>query len=180
MSVGGLVPGKGFHRVIEVLPALLQRFPGLVYLVVGGPSLAGDMRAALGAQVAQLGLSEHVRFMGQIAPQDLAGILSAADVFVLATANEGWANVFLEAMACGLPVVTTDVGGNREVVCSAEVGALVPFGDAGGLSDALTAALEHPWDRQAIRRFAERNSWTPRIDQIDAALTAMHQEHRRT
>ena len=180
VSVGGLVPGKGFHRVIEVLPALLQRFPGLVYLVVGGPSLAGDMRAALGAQVAQLGLSEHVRFMGQIAPQDLAGILSAADVFVLATANEGWANVFLEAMACGLPVVTTDVGGNREVVCSAEVGALVPFGDAGGLSDALTAALEHPWDRQAIRRFAERNSWTPRIDQIDAALTAMHQEHRRT
>ena len=180
VSVGGLVPGKGFHRVIEVLPALMQRFPGLVYLVVGGPSLAGDMRAALAAQVERLGLSDHVRFMGQIPPQELAGILSAADVFVLATANEGWANVFLEAMACGLPVVTTEVGGNREVVCSAEVGTLVPFGDAVALREAVATALEHPWDRQAIRRFAERNTWTPRIDQIDSALTAMRSEYLRT
>ncbi len=180
VSVGGLVPGKGFHRVIEVLPALVQRFPGLVYLVVGGPSLAGDMRAALAAQVERLDLSDHVRFMGQIPPQELAGILSAADVFVLATANEGWANVFLEAMACGLPVVTTEVGGNREVVCSAEVGTLVPFGDAVALREAVATALEHPWDRQAIRRFAERNSWTPRIDQIDSALTAMRSEYLRT
>ena len=178
VSVGGLVPGKGFHRVIEVLPSLLKRFPGLVYLVVGGPSIAGDMRAELDAQVLRLGLADHVRFLGQRPPQELAGILSAADVFVLATANEGWANVFLEAMACGLPVVTTDVGGNREVVSSATVGTLVPFGDAGALANALAVALEHPWDRQAIRLYAERNSWTPRIDQIDTALTALYAEYR--
>ena len=178
VSVGGLVPGKGFHRVIEVLPVLLKRFPGLVYLVVGGASLAGDMRLELDAQVDRLGLRNHVRFLGQRPPQELAGILSAADVFVLATANEGWANVFLEAMACGLPVVTTDVGGNREVVSNAAVGTLVPFGEPAVLSDAIAAALEHPWDRQAIRLHAERNSWTPRIDQIDAALTALCAEHR--
>ena len=172
ISVGGLVERKGFHRVIALLPALRQQHPGLVYLVVGGGGPEGDMSPELRAQVAALGLGEAVRFLGPLAPEALSGPLSAADVFVLATRNEGWANVFLEAMACGLPVVTTDVGGNAEVVCRPELGRVVPFGDAPALQAGIDAALATPWDRAAIRRHALDNAWDTRVDR----LVAMFQE----
>ena len=163
VSVGGLVERKGFHRVIELLPALRQRWPGLTYLVVGGPSPEGDMGAELQRQVTALALDDAVRFLGPLPPERLREPLSAADLFVLATRNEGWANVFLEAMACGLPVVTTAVGGNAEVVCRAELGTVVPFGDAERLSQALSQALATRWDAAAIRRYAEANTWDQRV-----------------
>jgi teichuronic acid biosynthesis glycosyltransferase TuaC len=162
ISVGGLVDRKGFHRVLEIMPQLLAKYPDLVYLIVGGASPEGDIRERLERQVAELGLAAHVRFLGSMAAKDLHQPLSAADVFVLATANEGWANVFLEAMACGLPVISTDVGGNREVVCAEHLGAIVPFGEPQALSAALDAALQRDWDRQAILRYAAENSWDTR------------------
>jgi glycosyltransferase involved in cell wall biosynthesis len=66
-------------------------------------------------------------------------------------------------MACGLPVVTTDVGGNAEVVCRPELGTIVPFGDKGALSAALAAALGRTWDRDAIIAYARANSWDDRV-----------------
>jgi glycosyltransferase involved in cell wall biosynthesis len=166
ISVGGLVERKGMHRVIDCLPALLDRHPELHYLIVGGASPEGDMRADLGAQVTRLGLGGRVHFLGEIPPVELKGPLSAADVFALSTRNEGWANVFLEAMACGLPVVTTDVGGNAEVVCRPELGAVVPFGDAVALSAALDDALARDWDRAAILEYARANQWERRVAQL--------------
>jgi glycosyltransferase involved in cell wall biosynthesis len=100
--------------------------------------------------------------------------LSAADVFVLATRNEGWANVFLEAMACGLPVVATDVGGNAEVVCSPELGTIVPFGDGVKLREALDDALRCTWDSAAIRRHAQANTWDRRVDELLRAFADVH------
>lgn len=170
ISVGGLVERKGFHRVIELLPDLIQRHPQLVYLIVGGPSAEGDNRVELEAQVARLGVQRHVRFLGTREPAELSAVLGAADVFVLATSNEGWANVFLEAMACGLPVVTTDVGGNREVVCRAELGVVVPFGNAAALGSALNAALQQHWDRSLIRAYAVDNAWDERVSRLMAAF----------
>jgi glycosyltransferase involved in cell wall biosynthesis len=98
--------------------------------------------------------------------------LSAADLFVLATSNEGWANVFLEAMACGLPVVTTDVGGNREVVSDARLGTVVPFGNGSALRAALEHGLDHHWDRAAITEHARANAW-------DTRVTVLCEEFRR-
>lgn len=166
VSVGGLVERKGFHRVIELLPALRRQHPGLLYLVVGGSSPEGDMTDMLKRQVSDAGLDDAVRFLGPLSPERIREPLSAADVFVLATRNEGWANVFLEAMACGLPVVTTDVGGNAEVVCSPTLGTVVPFGDADRLRDALSHALTHPWDAAVIRRHAVANTWDQRVDEL--------------
>lgn len=163
VSVGGLVERKGFHRVIELLPELKQTCPDLVYLIVGGGSPEGDILNRLKQQVADLGLSDVVRFLGAMPPKELHVPLSAADVFVLATSNEGWANVFLEAMATGLPVITTDVGGNREVVASSELGTVVPFGDPKALLQALQEALQKKWDRSAILKYASDNSWDTRI-----------------
>lgn len=166
ITVGGLVERKGMHRVIECLPALIQHYPDLHYLIVGGGSPEGDMRADLDAQVARLGLSGHVHFLGTLEPDELKWPLSAADVFVLATRNEGWANVFLEAMACGLPVVTTDVGGNAEVVCRGELGSIVPFGDMVALRQALDAALNKDWNRAMIIGYAQANQWDKRVAQL--------------
>lgn len=173
VSVGGLVERKGFHRVIELLPRLRERWPGLIYLVVGGASAEGNNRPQLEQQVAQLGLGDTVRFLGSLPPDALKQPLSAADVFVLSTRNEGWANVFLEAMACGLPVVTTDVGGNREVVDRESLGFVVPFGDAEALETALDRALAAPWDRAAIRHHAEQNAWDGRVDLLCEAFAEM-------
>ena len=170
ISVGGLVERKGMHRVIECLPALLERYPDLYYLVVGGASPEGDMRAALEAQVRTLGVADRVRFLGALPADELRWPLSAADVFALSTRNEGWANVFLEAMACGLPVVTTDVGGNAEVVCRDELGIVVPFGDAAALRQALEAALGRNWDREAIVAYARANQWDARVARIVATF----------
>lgn len=166
ITVGALVERKGFHRVIECMPELLRHHPGLHYLVVGGASPEGDMEAQLRAQAARLGLTERVHFIGPVPPEDLKWPLSAADVFVLATRNEGWANVILEAMACGLPVVATDVGGNREVVADTRLGRIVPFGDQAALCDALDQALNQDWDRQAILAYARENDWEGRVTRL--------------
>jgi glycosyltransferase involved in cell wall biosynthesis len=163
VSVGGLVERKGFHRVINCLPKLIQEFPTLHYLIVGGPSPEGDMGSQLRAQVTELGLNDHVVFTGPMKSEALKEPLSAADVFVLSTRNEGWANVFLEAMACGLPVITTDVGGNAEVVCHPELGTIIPFDDQTVLENALAAALKQKWDRNKIIAYAQDNTWDSRV-----------------
>ncbi len=171
ISVGGLVERKGFHRVIDTLPYLTRRFADVHYLVVGGPSPEGDMSTQLSEQVHRLGLEERVVFLGTISAERLHIPLSAADVFVLSTRNEGWANVFLEAMACGLPVVTTAVGGNAEVVTDASLGILVPFGDQSRLEAAIERALESHWDNDAIIAHAQANAWEHRINALVNELT---------
>jgi teichuronic acid biosynthesis glycosyltransferase TuaC len=170
VTVGGLCERKGFHRVMAAMPALLKQHPGLTYLVIGGPSPEGDWTDKLEALATELGISANVRFTGPQPPDRLRHWLSAADVFVLATRNEGWANVFLEAMACGLPVVTTRVGGNAEVVNAPHLGEVVAFDDAAALQAAIDRALHTPWDRTRIRAYAEANTWDRRIDQLEHAF----------
>lgn len=174
VSVGTLVERKGFHRVIECLPALRRKFPGLRYLVVGGAGPEGDWSDHLRARVTELDLDDSVRFLGHRSPDELPTLLSAADVFVLATRNEGWANVFLEAMACGLPVVTTDVGGNKEVVADKRLGTLVPFDDTEALETTLATALDTSWDREFIRTHAEANDWSLRVDVLLHEFERLH------
>ena len=173
VSVGGLCERKGFHRVMACLPQLREQFPGLQYLVIGGPSPEGDWTERLRALSEKLSLQDTVRFLGPLPPDELRHWLSAADVFVLATRNEGWANVFLEAMACGLPVVTTRVGGNAEVVCRPELGEVVTFDDEPTLTRALSTALSRRWDRAAIRTHAEANTWDRRIDVLEREFVAL-------
>ena len=164
VSIGGIGERKGFHRLIECLPALLTDHPKMLMLIVGGPSPEGDWTERLRLMVREKQLDGHVRFLGSMPPEGLKVPLSAADVFVLATRYEGWANVFLEAMACGTPVVSTRVGGNAEVVCRDELGTLVPFGDQAALIEAVHRSLVNTWDRDAIQNYARENTWDRRID----------------
>jgi len=164
ISVGALVERKGFHRVIEVLPELVKQHPQILYLIVGGDSPEGNIRETLEQQVKTLKLENHVRFLGALSSEQLKKPLSAADIFVLSTSNEGWANVFLEALGCGLPVVTTDVGGNKEVISHSDLGIIVPFADRQALAGALLQSLESTWDQEKIIRYAQDNAWDTRVE----------------
>jgi glycosyltransferase involved in cell wall biosynthesis len=170
VGVGNLIELKGFHRVVPLLPWLRRRHPGLVYLVVGGATASGDMSGRIRALAREHGVEDCVRLCGRQPPDELRWFYSAADAFALATEYEGWANVFLEAMACGLPVVTTRVGGNPEVVREPDTGILVDYWDPDAFRDALDRALSAPWDREAIRRYARENDWERRVDQVEAVF----------
>jgi len=171
ITVGALVERKGFHRVIALLPRLRERFPNLIYLAVGGGSPEGDWTARLKRQVANLGVADCVKFVGPIPPAELKWPLSASDVFVLPSSNEGWANVILEAMACGVPVVASDVGGNGEVVASDELGALYPFGEIEALFVNLYRALGSQWNRHVLLAHAAANTWDLRVRQLISLFT---------
>ena len=159
LTVGGLVPRKGVMRVIEILPEILAKHPEAVYVVVGAGGAEGDYEAACRAAVGAKGLEGSIRFEGAVAPAALPDYYRAADVFCLSTTNEGWANVLQESLAVGTPVVTTDVGGNREVVGSPDHGIVCRPADATALCDALLAALGTRWDRSAISAWGRRRDW---------------------
>jgi len=166
VTVGGLVERQGVHRVVECLPPLIKEYPDLVYLLVGGANAEGDYSEHIRERAEALGVSRHLVFLGALEPSELSGPLSAADVFVLATSNEGWANVILESMACGTPVIATDVGGNAEVVNSAALGSIVPFGDSAALTDALLESLRLEWPVAPLTEYALQNHWDTRIEII--------------
>ena len=173
LGVGNLIPLKGFQRVIPLLPDLRKRFPDLVYLIVGGASSQGDMSDELLALARHHGVEDCVRLCGRQPPSELKWFYGAADVFALASEYEGLANVLLEAMACGVPVVATRVGGNPEVVRTARVGTLVDFWDAEGFAGALSDTLGREWDRLDIARDAERHGWEARIDALESILRSV-------
>jgi glycosyltransferase involved in cell wall biosynthesis len=170
ISVGGLVERKGFHRIITILPFIKETFPEIMYVIVGGQSVEGNYEPVLKKLVKDLGLSDIVRFSGPQPHKQLYKWLNASDVFCLATSNEGWANVFLEAMACGLPVVTTLVGGNEEVVVSEDYGLLFKLDDEKEMLRSLITALEKKWDREKIIAFARSNTWEERAIHLSQEL----------
>ena len=163
VSVGTLNERKGFHRVMEVMPALAERHPDLRLVIAGGVGPDGNNEAYLRGLARARGLEGRVHFLGPLPPEELRWVYSAGDLFVLATRFEGWANVFLEAAACGLPIVTTDVGGNAEVVHSEEVGLIVPYGQPEALRQAIDHTLTKEWDCEAITAYARANAWETRI-----------------
>ncbi len=168
ITIGALVERKGFHRVIELMPELLKQHPNLHYLIVGSAGVEGDWTEKLNTQVKTLKLEHNVHFLGARPPSELKEILSAADVFVLSTRNEGWANVILEALACGLPVIATDVGGNSEVVSDSKLGTIVEFDNKNELKTAISTAMSKNWDKNYIIKYAQDNSWNKRVDILRA------------
>ncbi len=153
LCVGALIPRKGQRLVIE---AVAQR-PGLALLIVGD----GPMREALQALAEQLGVASRVRFLGETPHRALPDIYSAVDALVLASEREGWANVLLEAMACGAPVIASDVNGSAEVVGAPEAGRLLAARTPAAIVAAVDDLQRNPPARAATRRYAERFGWRP-------------------
>jgi teichuronic acid biosynthesis glycosyltransferase TuaC len=155
LCVANLVEVKGHALVLDALHRLRDRHPRAHLLLVGD----GPLRKTLERQAAVLGLCDRVRFVGAVPNDALATWYSAADLSVLASRSEGWANVLLESMACGTPVVATDVGGSSEVVAVPAAGALVRRRDADALAETLAGVLAARPPRDAVRRYAEGFGW---------------------
>lgn len=96
---------------------------------------------------------------GRVPPEQVAVMLNAADLFVLASRSEGWCNAISEALACGCPVVATDVGGNREIVSESGLGRLVPSGEREALVEGICRGLAAAWDRDRIALVGGRRDW---------------------
>ena len=160
LTVGGLAERKGVGRVIDLLPRLASSRPSLIYLVAGGGGPEGDERAALERRAQDLGVEDRVWFLGQLPPDELPQVYQASDAFVLATRNEGWANALHEAIACGLPSVATDVGGNREVLGDGAAGILVPFGDADALREAIEGVFDGALDPGTVAAIGRSRTWS--------------------
>jgi glycosyltransferase involved in cell wall biosynthesis len=156
LSAGHLIERKGHHHVIQAL----ARLPETDLLIAG----AGPDRASLESLAARLGLNARVRFLSNLDQDRLREAYNAVDALVLASSREGMANVLLEAMACGTPVVASAVWGTPELVAAPEAGVLMPTPDADGVVagvEQLFAALP---DRAATRRYAEQFSWQATTD----------------
>jgi glycosyltransferase involved in cell wall biosynthesis len=145
VTAGALIPRKRPELVLEVA----RRVPDATFLFVGdGPERARLERTA----------GRNVRFAGAQPHEKLPGFLAAADVMLLPSRSEGLANVWVEALACGTPLVVTDAGGAREVVTAPEAGRIVaPQPEA--LAEAVKALIAARPDRAKVRRAVEGFSW---------------------
>jgi glycosyltransferase involved in cell wall biosynthesis len=158
LSAGALVERKGHHRILRALAAMApDRRPQLA--IVGGPGPEGSYAEQLVRLAATLDLGKWVRFLGPVSPTAMAELMSAADVFCLASTNEGWPNVIHEALACGTPVVATDVGAVPEMLAGGRYGCVAPVNNPAALEKALAEALERDWDRTAIAAWGCARSW---------------------
>ncbi len=156
ITVGHLCPRKGFHRVLRILPELLRHNARARYVIVGQDGAEEPWEGRLRREVCDLGLQDVVTFTGALPPDCVAEWLRAADLFVLPTDNEGWCNALYEAVAVGLPVVCTDVGGNGEVIDGSS-GVLVPVGDQAELLRSVRRVIDRmpgPRVSKSVRTWA--------------------------
>jgi glycosyltransferase involved in cell wall biosynthesis len=131
---------KGVDEVLTVMPSLVRDIPGLVYVIAGD----GNDRHRLEAKVKQFGVAEHVVFAGYIPEKEKADHFRLADAFVMPGRGEGFGIVYLEAMACGIPVVASKADASREAVLNGRLGWLADPDDPQELSAAIKAAMKHP------------------------------------
>ncbi len=150
VSVGALIPRKGQSLVIDALPHL----PDAQLVLIG----EGEDRARLSQQAETLCVADRVTFTGNLPHEEIAAWLSAADVMALPSASEGLANAWVEALACGTPIVITDAGGAREVLVDESAGQIVER-TAEGVLAGLQSVLAAPPSRAACRQIAERFTW---------------------
>jgi len=131
---------KGFDEVMELLPDLSEVIPNIVYLIAG----EGSDRERLEAKAKSLNISDRVIFTGFIAESEKADHYRLADVFVMPSKGEGFGFVFLEAMACGIPVVASKVDGSREAVRDGLLGIMVNPDDPEEIKSGILQALKLP------------------------------------
>ncbi len=151
LSVGHLVELKGHDLAIGALAHL----PGVTLMIAG----SGVELARLQALARELKVEERVRFLGAVPQPELPRYYGAADALVLASSREGWANVLLESMACGTPVVASRVWGTPEVVAAPAAGVLMAERSRQGVTDAVNALRADYPAHDDTRRFAEQFSW---------------------
>jgi glycosyltransferase involved in cell wall biosynthesis len=167
VTPGNLIPLKGQRLAIEALAAI----PGATLLIAG----EGPERPGLEALIADLGLAPRARLLGSVAPEKMPELLAAADLMMLPSEREGLANVWIESLASGTPILIADVGGAREVLDRPEAGRAVAR-DAAAIAAAAREMLASPPDPAAVRHSAERFSWQRNGAELHEHLSSLAPE----
>jgi glycosyltransferase involved in cell wall biosynthesis len=157
VTVSVLRPKKG----VEVLIEAIHHVPDAIFLIIGD----GSMREEWTALAERTGIANRIRWAGY--RRDVDQLLAGCDLFVHPSLDDAFPTVLLEAMAAGLPVVASNVGGIPEIVTPGVTGALVPAGDAVALASAITAMLASPVDRPRIQDAAQQFSTTAWIERVE-------------
>jgi glycosyltransferase involved in cell wall biosynthesis len=164
---------KGYDYALRAVSILRARGYPVTYTIAGQDEGAGE---AVELALHDLGLEPFVRTPGELSPIGVRNLLAASDIFVLASVSEGLCKAAQEAMAMGLPVVTTDVGGMTEAVVHGQHGLVVPSRDPEALADAIAALIDDPRKRRALGAAAAeraRRIYDAR-DQIDRLIAVFH------
>lgn len=159
LSVGALIPRKNQNLLIAALPQL----PGATLMLAGQGPCESDYREL----AVKLGVESRVRFMGNVPHDDLPALFAAADVMALVSESEGLANAWVEALACGTPIVASDVGGIRELVKSRDTGRIVKR-NPDAVASAIKELLANPPSRDAVAANVGAFSWDENARQLAA------------
>ncbi|MFO7461391.1 MAG: glycosyltransferase family 4 protein [Desulfatiglandales bacterium] len=165
LSVGSLIPLKGHDVILGAFQELVRKVKGLHLYVVG----EGPERGILERKAREINLASSVSFVGQQPNRELRNWYNAADVFCLASSREGWPNVIMEALACGTPVVATNIGGAPEILTTPEVGILVER-NPNAIAEGLLLALNRNWDRSRIHRHVSQRTWHQVAEEVKAVF----------
>jgi len=163
-SLGALIPRKQQALLLEALTAV----PDVQLALIGD----GPDHARLKALAQRWGVSGRVIWTGARPPADVALWLAAADIMALTSASEGLANAWVEALACGTPIIITDVGGAREVLTDDKAGRIVPQ-DAKAIAAAISSLICDPPSQQLCRSYATRFTWASTAQALRDHLSAL-------
>lgn len=182
VTVGNIRRVKGHDVLLRAAAIVIAKFPSASFRIAG-EILEPDYFAELESLAAQLGIADRVDFTGGVS--DLPGFFSDATLFVLPSRSEGFSNAIIEAMAGGLPVVATNVGGNAEAVADGITGSIVPAEDVDTLAAAMLAMLEDPEHARAMGhagklRVQERFTTEAMMKQLTAAYSSLLGSKRRS
>jgi glycosyltransferase involved in cell wall biosynthesis len=140
ISIGRLVPWKGFRMLIKIMPQLLEINQFFRLVIVG----SGPDMGALRAMISNLGLDRKVFVVGSKSHEELRTYLAASEIFILNSGYEGFSHQILEAMAAGVPVIASAIGGNKEVIHQGENGFLIRYNDEFNLIEAIKTLWQMP------------------------------------
>ena len=174
LYVGGLREEKGIDVLFETIPLVAERLPGVRFRIVGGEEPDGGPYHRLARE---RGVLDRIEFGGFVPRETLPALYAAADVMVCPSLAEGHALAPMECLACGTPVVASEISGLRETVEHEANGLLVPSRDPAALADALCRVLDDEalLDRlsRAARPSVERFSWEGRVREFEALVARL-------
>lgn len=151
LFAGWLIPRKRLDIVVKVT----ARLKDITTVVVG----SGPLESYIKKEAGRLGIEDRLVLCGQVDPADMPRYFSAADVLLLPSDREGWANVLLEALACGTPVVTRAVGGAPDLITENVAGRVVDSDSPELIAEAVADVLQSDYAREQVRAFAENYDW---------------------
>lgn len=164
LYVGRLSSEKGVNHLIDAASRIRNKEPEILLLIIG----AGGLLNNLMSQAKDLGMEGNVLFLGEKPHSDIPVYLNAVELLILPSLCEGCPNVVLEALACGTPVIASNVGGVPEIITSEDLGMLVSPADPHALADAVIKALSRKWDPIKMSKYIKHKfgSWGTRAKAI--------------